>query len=333
MAGRARSSVAAFVRGRRASWERLSGLSARIDSGRLALGEVEELDRLYRRAVGDLAYARAAFPGSDAAGYLSQVTARAYAALYRRRRARAGAARSFFLAEVPETFRRRAGLFGLAFAFLASGIAGGALAVLADPAAALSLVPAGVREAVAEGRMWTDSLVALAPGLEGSLIAHNNLTVSALAFALGLTGGIGTAWILFANGLLLGAVATHCAQHGMAAPFFSFVAAHGPAELVCLLIAGQSGLLVSRALVDPGEWPRSTALVRHAREAARLLAVVAPLLVVVGLVESTISPGDAFPGWLKAAFGLSLAAGLLAYLWRPGARVEGAETQAGRGAG
>ncbi len=325
MPGRGRPSVAAFVRRRRASWERLAALSARIDSDRLALDEVEELDRLYRRAVGDLAYARSAYSGSDAEGYLSQVTARAYAALYRRRRARRGAVRSFFLVEVPETFVRRAGLFGLAFAFFAAGIGAGALAVLADPAAAISLVPAGVRQSVAEGRMWTDSILALAPGLEGSLIAHNNLSVCALAFALGLTGGIGTAWILFTNGLLLGAVAAHCAQHGMARPLLSFVAAHGPVELTCLLVAGQAGLLLAQALVDPGEWPRSAALVRQAREAARLLAVVAPLLVVVGVVESTVSPGNVFPTWLKGAFGLSLEAGLLAYLLRPGARVERAE--------
>ena len=82
--GRTRN-VAAFVRARRAGWERLEALAARAESGRLPLAEVEELDRLYRRAAGDLAFARAAFPGSDAEGYLAQVTARAYGALYRPR--------------------------------------------------------------------------------------------------------------------------------------------------------------------------------------------------------------------------------------------------------
>jgi len=79
-----RPNIGAFVRKRRASWERLHALAGRVDAGTLSLPEVEELDRLYRRTAGDLAHARAAFPGSDAEGYLSQVTARAYAALYRR---------------------------------------------------------------------------------------------------------------------------------------------------------------------------------------------------------------------------------------------------------
>lgn len=320
------ASIGAFVQRRRAAWERLAALSARVEGGRLSLAEVEELDRLYRRAVGDLSWARGAFPGSDAEGYLSQVTARAYGALYRKRAAR-GAFRRFWLAEVPGVFARRVSLFGLAALILGAGLAAGALAVVADPAAAAALVPPSVRSAVAARRMWTDSLLSIAPGLGGSLIARNNVTVTGLTFLLGLTGGIGTAWLLFSNGLLLGAVAAHCALHGMGRPFLSFVAAHGPAELACLLLAGQAGFLLARALVDPGEWPRGEALRRGAREAARLLAVAAPLLAVVAAVESTISPGASFPGPVKAVFGVGLAAALLAYLWRLGVRVRG-EAQA-----
>jgi len=316
-----RPNIGAFVRKRRASWERLHALAGRVDAGTLSLAEVEELDRLYRRTAGDLAHARAAFPGSDAEGYLSQVTARAYAALYRRRRVRPGAARDFVARRIPETFLAHLPLFGLAAAFLAAGLAAGALAVAFDPAAADSLVPRAVRDAVAAGRMWTDSLLGVAPGVEGSLIAHNNIAVTGLVFALGLTGGIGTGWLLFANGLLLGAVAVHCVQRGLGVPFFSFVAAHGPAELLCVLIAGQAGFLLASALVAPGEWPRGAALVRRGREAARLLALVVPLLAVVGVVESAVSPGATFPGPLKAAFGALLAAAVLLYLARPAARV------------
>lgn len=315
-----RPSIGAFVGKRRASWERLQALAGRVDAGTLSLAEVEELDRLYRRAAGDLAHARAAFPGSDAEGYLSQVTARAYAALYRRRRARPGAARDFVARRIPETFLAHLPLFGLAAAFLAAGMAAGALAVAFDPAAADSLVPRAVRDSVAGGRMWTDSLLGLAPGVEGSLIAHNNIAVTGLAFALGLTGGIGTGWLLFANGLLLGAVAVHCVQRGLGGPFFSFVAAHGPAELLCIVLAGQAGFLVASALVAPGEWPRGAALVRRGREAARLLALVVPLLAVVGVVESAVSPGATFPGPAKGAFGVLLAAAVLLYLARPAAR-------------
>jgi uncharacterized membrane protein SpoIIM required for sporulation len=164
--------------------------------------------------------------------------------------------------------------------------------------------------------MWTDSLLGLAPGAAGGALAHHNATVSALVFAGGLGAGLLTGWLLFANGLLLGAVAAYCGQHGMGLPFLSFVGAHAPGELTALALAGQAGFLLAGAIVAPGEWPRRDALQARAREASRLMLVVVATLLVVGLVESTISPGRLFPAWAKVALGLSLAGALQLYLWR-----------------
>jgi uncharacterized membrane protein SpoIIM required for sporulation len=315
-------SVGAFVRERRASWERLEALAARAASGRLPAAEVEELDRLYRRAAGDLAWARSAFPGSDAEGHLASVTARAYGALYRPRGRGARLLVRLWLVEAPRTFRRRLPALALAAAFLAAGIGGGALAVALDPGAAALLVPEPIREAVAERRMWTEGLLVAAPGVTGSRLAHNNVAVAALAFALGLTGGIGTAALLLANGLLLGAVVAHAAQGGMAAPLLGFLAAHGPVELSALLLAAQAGFVLAGGLVDPGEWPRATALAARGREAARLVAVVVPVLALAALVEAAVSPSPELPAWAKAALGSALAAAVWGFLGRAGAGAE-----------
>jgi uncharacterized membrane protein SpoIIM required for sporulation len=309
--------VGAFVRAGRASWERLAELVARVDRGTLSLAEVEELDRLARRAAGDLAHARAAFPGSDAEGYLAQVHARAHAALARRRRPGLRAAARLYREEVPAAFARHRRALALSAALLGAGLAGGALAVAVDPAAAASLVPAEVRSAVAARRMWTEGLLSVAPGFSGSAIAHNNLAVVALVFSLGLGFGVGTAALLFANGLLLGAVGAHAAQAGMARPLLGFLAAHAPLELSALLLAGQAGFAVAGALLDPGERPRAAALAERGRSAARLLAVVVPALVLAAAVESTVSPAPGLPVEARAAVGLALAGGLWLYLARP----------------
>lgn len=313
---RSAEAAAAFVARRRASWERLEELAGRLGRSRLSLAEVEELDRLTRRTAGDLARARTSYPGSDVEGYLSELSARVQVGLHLRS-PRGGALRRLYGRDLPATFRARAGLFLLALGLFGSGLAAGALAVWAEPTAAVSLVPSAVREAVAQGRMWTDSLLSTAPGLSGSLIARNNVTVVALAFALGATG-VGTAAVLFGNGLLLGAVAAHCARHDMLGRLLAFVAAHGPAEILALLLAGQAGFVIGAAMLAPGEWPRAEALRRHAREAGRLLALVIPLLAWVAGVEAFVSP-LAVPGApAKATLGLGLAAALLLYLAWPG---------------
>ena len=307
--------VAAFVQARRGSWERLEALVGRVGREPLTLAEVEELDRLYRRTSGDLAFARAAFAGSDAEGYLAQLSARAFGVLHGRRRGLAAVV-ELYRREVPRAFAVSRGSFVLALALLAAGIAGGALAVALDPLASELLVPRGIRDAVAAGRVWTDDLLAVAPGVGGSAIARNNLTVASLAFAGGLSGGILTAGLLLSNGLVLGAVAAHALHGGQGSSFFAFVAAHGPAELLALLLAAQAGLHLAGALVRPGEAPRWSLLAVRGREASRLLAVVAPLLLLVAVVEASVSPGAAWAPWVKAAMGAALAGAIAAWLWR-----------------
>jgi uncharacterized membrane protein SpoIIM required for sporulation len=312
--------VGAFVRAHRARWERLEVLTEQAAAGRLALAEVEELDRIYRRAAGDLAYARVAFPGSDAEGYLAQVLARAYAALYRPPRRGLSAVVALYRVEAPAVVRAHAGALGVAVAFLAAGIAGGAAAVAWDADAAELLVPEAIRRSVDAGRMWTEGLLSAAPGITGSALSHNNLTVAALAFAAGLTGGIGTAALLLANGLVLGAVAAYAVRGGVGEPFFTFVAAHGPAELSALLLAAQGGFVLGAALVAPGEWPRAAAVQAAARRGARLLAVAVPVLLGVALVEASVSPSAAIPLAAKALLGGGLAAGLWGWLGWAGRR-------------
>lgn len=307
--------VAAFVQARRPSWERLELLVGRVGNAPLALAEVEELDRLYRRTAGDLAWARANFPGSDAEGYLAQLTARSFAVLYRRRRGWTALA-ELYREEIPRTFARARTPFLLAAGLLLAGIVGGALAVAIHPGTAELLVPEGIREAVASGHVWTDDLLSLAPGVGGSAIIRNNVTVASLAFAGGLSLGLVTGALLLGNGLVLGAVAVHAWQGGQGSAFLAFVSAHGPAELLAFLLAAQAGFLLAGALLLPGEAARAPLLAAAGRDGSRLLAVVVPLLVLVGVVEASVSPGSAFPPWSRAVLGAALASGVLAWLWR-----------------
>lgn len=307
--------VAAFVRARRGGWERLEALCSRLRRDPLTAAEVEELDRLYRRTAGDLAWARATFAGSDAEEYLAQLTARAFGLTHQRRRGLPALA-ALYRDELPRAFARARGAFLLSAALLAAGVAAGALGVAVEPGAAEWLVPASIRESIAAGHVWTRDLLSVSPGFGGSWIIRNNVTVAALALAGGLALGVPTAALLVSNGLVLGGVAALAWRGGQGSAFLAFLSAHGPAELLALLLAAAAGLRLAGALLLPGEAPRGALLAARGREGARLLAAVVPLLVLVGIVEVTVSPADAFPPWARAALGAALAGGILAWLWR-----------------
>ena len=310
-----------FVQRRRAGWQELEALLKRLEGGGASLGlaELERLDRLYRRASSDLALARTFFRGADATLFLNGLCARAYAAIYRRRVSRSGAVRRFFLNDLPGTFLAERRFFWLALAIMGAGALIGAIAAVAEPSSVAPLVPEELRDHIRRGSLWTDSALSVAPPLlVGSYITVNNLTVALSTFGMGLTAGVGTSAMLLFNGLHIGAVVALCFQAKLGFRLLGFMVAHGFVEISAILLAGQAGLILGAALIDPGELTRGDALRLRGRRAVLLLFGALPLLLVVGMVEGFVSPGQLFPGEMKLLLGLSLVTLLFGYLVRFG---------------
>src|SRR4029077_7502618 len=80
------------------------------------------------------------------------------------------------------------------------------------------------------------------------LIRHN-IQVALLAAALGVTFGIGTALLLFENGVLLGAVAVRYTQQGFGVFAAAWLLPHGVFEIPSILIAGQAGFYLARMML------------------------------------------------------------------------------------
>jgi uncharacterized membrane protein SpoIIM required for sporulation len=313
--------ISSFVARRRTEWERLQALLGALDRRAVRLGDLESLDRLYRRTAADLARAQVQYPGTDAHRFLNQLCARAYARIYRTPRDRGAAVARFFRRELPALVRGELRYVAASAALFVAGIALGALVVAVEPRGAELLVPATVRDAVAERRMWTDDLLSVSPpSVAASAIATNNLTVTVAAFAGGLLAGLGTAFILVNNGVLLGAVFAHCAQAGMGWRLVAFVGAHGPVELSIIVLAGAAGLMVADALIDPGERPRGAHVQARGRRAVAMVLGCAPFLALIGVVEGYVSPGDLFPAAVKLLLGMGLGAAFWLYLVLTGLR-------------
>jgi uncharacterized membrane protein SpoIIM required for sporulation len=165
--------------------------------------------------------------------------------------------------------------------------------------------------------LWTESIFAVLPAsIASAQILTNNISVTFIAFALGVTV-IGTLYILLLNGVMLGSIIGVCYQYRMLGALVSFVSAHGFIEITAILIAATSGLLIGAGWLDPGDLSRGDSTRKNSMQAVRLLLGTTPVLVIAGVIEGFFSPRNDFPMWSKLAVGLVLLALLLFYCFWP----------------
>jgi len=309
------SSLAHFTESRRPSWAALERLLERSQGKglrSLSAAEIDELGRRYRQVVSDLAVARRDFPDDQLTGWLNALAARAHLRLYA---APGGSWRRigrFFWTDFARRFRDTRGYFAVALALTFAPAIWAYLAVLAEPAVRDALVPAEMRTIMENGRTWTDIEPAVRPAM-ATLIFTNNIRVSFMAFAGGALFGLGTAYVLVANGLELGAVLGAAQHYGVGPLLWGFVSPHGYLEITSILIAGAAGLLLGDALLRPGLLRRRDALTLAARRAVELVAGAAPILVVAGVIEGLVSPSS-LPLIVKLVLGPLLGVVLFALL-------------------
>jgi uncharacterized membrane protein SpoIIM required for sporulation len=304
---------------RKAYWTRLESIvdtSSKRGIAKLSHRELRELALLYRQVAADLAKIREDPMSDRLAGYLNQLLARAHNLIYMGRRASAQGIFPFYGRIFPAVFRDTLDYAAIATLLFAAGGLIGFLACLADPAFQRYFLGPAMADTIERRTMWTHSILAIKP-LASSGIMTNNLTVSFAAFAAGITGGLGTIYLLLTNGLLMGVITAACWQAGMSAQLLEFVVPHGVLELPAIFIAGGAGLLLARGLLFPGDYSRQYSLVFYGGKAARLILGIVPILVVAGLIEGFISPSP-YPAVAKFALAAVMASLLALYLSKAG---------------
>jgi len=325
----------------RPRWRNLESLLAALESRPdrlLTPTEAEQLLELYAQTGADLNRVTHGALAPELRQYLERLVARAYAELYYSPALRSEIWQPrrwlrIFTA-FPETFRRQARYFAFAVLITLLGCAFGGLAVRYDPASVDVLLPADYLRNPAErvreeeqGQKQNLHSAQTEAAFSGHLIRHN-VQVALLAAALGVTFGIGTALLLFENGVLLGAVAVRYTQQGFGLFMTAWLLPHGVFEIPSILIAGQAGFYLARLLLRRRE---DRDVRKSMREWLVLVAGLAMMLVWAGFMEAFFSQLHApvLPYGFKVAVAVAELLLLTTYLTMIGQRDNGAQAPSG----
>ncbi|HET8824317.1 MAG TPA: stage II sporulation protein M [Terriglobales bacterium] len=334
--------VPKFVASERPYWQELNAILDRLDNdpySHLSLAEVTRLRYLYGRGASALARL-APFSEIEAREYLESLVARAYAACHPQRRQSAQGVwcplcashaqrfrpKRWLIETLPQTFRRHARAFALSVALTIAGSTFGSLALLLDPNAKPVLMPfsallqSPAERVKHEESQKKDRIGPFRSTFAAQLVTHN-IKVALTTFALGASWGIGSAVLLFYNGVTLGAVIADYAKAGYGPFVAGWLLPHGVIEIPAILVAGQAAFVLASGIIGWGNGVSRRARLRAVGGDILTLAGGSALLLVwAGIIEAFLSQYHypVLPYGVKIAFGLIEATLLTAYLWRAG---------------
>ena len=288
-----------FITREKPFWNELEGILKRLEEDlltALSLEQVERFHYLYERTSADLGRVSTFASEPEIRRYLETLVARAYGEIHEvRGKPHRLDPLGWFFKTLPRTFRRHIAAFWVSLAVTLMGCAFGAGAIALDPGSKPILIPyehlaQSPQERVREEESATqDRLAGHKASFSAYLMTHN-IQVSILAFALGVTWGVGSIILLFQNGLLLGAVSVDYILGGETKFLVGWLLPHGSFEVPAFLLAGQTGLVLAGALIG---WRRPFSLRQRLRavsaDLVTLLGGVSLMLVWAGFVESFLS--------------------------------------------
>jgi uncharacterized membrane protein SpoIIM required for sporulation len=300
------------------NWQRLIALLNRAEKQgmrRLSAPEVQELSSLYRKVSSDLSRARTHQVGAVVVEQLTNLTMRSYTQIYQGgRRQNWRDVLAFYRWGFPAVVRETFPYIAVSTAICLLGALMGWWFGWRDPAFLEMVIPDHILDLVREkGQLWMGSIVGVEP-MASSAIMQNNISVTIVAFAGGMTAGLFTTFVLWNNGLSIGAIATLVGKYHLAYPFWAFVLPHGALELPAIFISGGAGLLLARAIVFPGQYRRVDRLKILGGKAIQLMFGVVPMLFLAGIIEGFFSPSPVVASSLKYIVGMVLFSLLVLYL-------------------
>lgn len=271
--------------------------------------EIKRFLHIFRLSSHHLAYVRTHFPKSNLETYLNSLVGKSHSHVYAVRKISPGSFIRYISYGFPELLKENKLYILSSFGLFALGGIIAMLMVFINVDNASFFLPQELIGNIKAGRIgggeWNYPLMS-------SFIMVNNISVSLRAFVFGITLGLGTIYVLYQNGALLGALTALVYMYGDPTGYWSLILPHGIIELAAIFISGAAGLIIGKSMLLPGEYTRKHSLIIGTKKAVSLILGVVVMLVIAGIIEGFFTPLD-IPAASKLIFAAVTAVVLVVY--------------------
>lgn len=296
---------AAFVKQNKEKWiafEKAINYNAQINPDELANG--------YIQLTNDLAYAQTYYADSKTLLYLNSIASQAHQKIYKNKKEQRNRIIDFWKTEFPLFFKQYHPTLGIAFLIFILAAAIGSISTIHDDSfVRLILGDAYVNETLSNIAKGDPTAIYKGGSEIGSFlgITINNIRVAFLAFAFGVIASIGTVYILFSNGVMLGAFITFFYTQHVFFEANKQIWLHGTIEISVIVIAGCAGLIMGNGILFPKTFSRRVSFMKGAKDGLKVVVSTIPFFVLAGFIEGFITRYSNMPVWLALGIiGLSL---------------------------
>ena len=275
----------------------------------------DKLSKMYVELTEDLAFCRAKFPTTRLYRYLNEMTLKVHNRIYRNKPEERSRIITFWTHELPKTLRSHRINIIYSFLLLLVGAGIGWLSGANDHDFARLILGDGYVDMTLTNIDKGDPMAVYKSQGRSDMffgITINNIRVSFLAFAFGLFTSLGTGYILFTNGIMLGVFHQLFHSRGLFDETVLTIWIHGTLEISAIIIAGAAGITLGNGFLFPKNYPRMYAFRTTAKDGLKIVLSLVPFFIAAGFIEGFITRYTHWSLWAKLSI-VGISASIVLY--------------------
>lgn len=252
----------------------------------------DDLAGLYVQLINDLSFAQTYYPKSKTVIYLNHLAASAFQQIYKTKRTDKNQVIDFFKTEVPLLIRENRKFLIYAFVLFFLSVSLGVLSATYDDSFVRLILGDEYVDMTLDNIKGGDPVAVYKSGSNwGSFIGitMNNLQVGLKCFVYGITGGLGTAYIILQNGIMLGSFQTFFGQQDVFWESVRGVWIHGSMEIFAIVIEAMAGLILGFGILFPGTHSRLQSFKYSMKTGLKIWVSTIPFTVSAGFLEGFVT--------------------------------------------